>query len=926
LLDSLNTQVKAQTANQYGYSPYQAVGSLPAQEQDAILGDMANQITFKGGISVSANDLKGLPTFRPPTFMDSIGNIGQNIGKGIIPERNAYPQEKPLDGWGTFGNAFTQSATGGIVDTKEGDNFWADFGGNLAGMGTSIGAGAGVGALVGGPVGAGVGALIAGGLGAFGNTLRGYEDRGKPLDGTAFADATLQGGLAVVPVFGKAGQIIGKVAPKLTGKLASSALGRLANTGAGKIVGNTLLEGAENVVGEAGSQALRNEYDPRALALSGALGAGAGAGLHLSSKAIGKLAGKRAKITEAPSQKQAVEALQNEAKNAPLASQRNRARAVLRRMNTEQSFNALEAPQPKQANKKPVVVVPIKKKIKPPLQLPTKVVGGFKKKVTPAEVAKPANVEAPTTKESLTVEPKPQETAVEAKVVEPTPAKVEKVPERPDGMTHKEHLDYLNKKAPAGFAYESQAYDKGYLVLYEKTSHVEAKVIAEKALFDKPISQVSDAELIKKAEKRASEVETDSLDPVNVAKNNILLKELDNRRFNAEGDTPELDKAHEALTLATSHRATKSGKEISGLETKTSVERATEVLREYSKESPAKLKAEAEAVKAEAKTVTEEELKAPKSINKGSRDIDTQLQELKASQGTQPQTPDDIRRGAGVLMGHDSFLAKETLEALGYPLKYKKFSDNANSTGWSVLIGGKKVELYPSDSLGGLLRRNKLEVAFEAGLVKRKAGDVVKGLIDDLDPNDLTLNETDLKQKLTAYGDGLPQDGNLITSREDEAFTLLDNAKTPDELNAVEAYVSERENDYQEGFHEEFYKHWDDRHKALEGDYQGKVDKRIAKADETRQLKATEELKVLKKQLEAETNKVLKLENEMALLSPTVRLERTLQNDVLRDAKKVAKRLKGGIESGKIDDAQFTRIVEGLSPEAREALAEEFSC
>lgn len=427
LLDSINTQVKAQTANKYGYSPYQSVGSLPAQEQDAILGDIANQITYKGGISVTKDDLKQLPAFKPPTFLDSLGNIGQNIGKGIIPERNAYPQEAPLDGWGTFGNAFTQSATGGIVDTKEGDNFWADFGGNLAGMGASIGAGTAVGAgigsvvpVVGTAVGAGAGALIAGGLSAFGNTLRGYEDRGKPIDSTAFADATLQGGLAVVPVFGKAGQVIGKVAPKLTGKLASSALGRLANTGAGKLVGNTLLEGAENVVGEAGSQALRNEYDPRSLALSGALGGGAGAGLHLSSKAIGKLAGKRAKIAEAPSQKEAVEALQNEADNAPLPSQRNRARATLGRMNTEylkqpiqttakpasKPFKAsLEAPQ---AVKKPVGIVPIKTKVKPPLKAPDPIVGGLKKKVVnptevprnipdnvpkSAEVAKPAVVD-----------------------------------------------------------------------------------------------------------------------------------------------------------------------------------------------------------------------------------------------------------------------------------------------------------------------------------------------------------------------------------------------------------------------------------------------------------------------------------------------------------------------------------------------------
>lgn len=1257
LLDSINTQVKAQTANQYGYSPYQAVGSLPAQEQDAILGDMANQITYKGGISVSKDDLKQLPVFRPPTFMDSLGNIGQNIGKGIIPERNAYPQEAPLDGWGTFGNAFTQSATGGIVDTKEGNNFWADFGGNLAGMGASIGAGAAIGAgvgsvvpVVGTAVGAGAGALIAGGLGAFGNTLRGYEDRGKPIDGTAFADATLQGGLAVVPVFGKAGQVIGKVAPKLTGKLASSALGRLANTGAGKLVGNTLLEGAENVVGEAGSQALRNEYDPRALALSGALGAGAGAGLHLSSKAIGKLAGKRAKITEAPSQKQAVQALQNEADNAPLPSQRNRARATLRRINTELPVQqpistrkpfktAIETPQAKPVAQKPVAVVPIKKKIKPPFQLPTKVVGGFKKKVvTPAKVAKPANVDvkretttakkpwemnkkewdyerdkirpetfgsaspkgakslavsridrleelnfgvydnarnklkqaqdleiiltpdevnnyleeiqthvthkrvvekalsegklvsedvlkdypdlqkkyAPTTKENLTVEPTSAKTApvettpapkgkkgklepikpnvvetrpkalklnhdgvdfwvqkkwmradgtltasgvksfeeartkkqffdspegkqaIENKQkridgaiqwaldktiedpskngvfktsgaskigetlaklaeskgdfsfenmrkhhyltgetathtwelehskgynpnasyddvgsvtlrfkekppdtkVEPIPVKAknhppeveglkngDKAPPMKEGESFDDYRARLEKQLPDGWGLRKASLDAGVVSLYEKTSKKRASAEGQadiEKVIGRPLDEASQDDLLK-ASKHFMEKATTDESPA-ITKANELIKKKANDAIleaDARGEDTSVLRQAEANAIAGLDTLTEKGQIISVKDAPTEYELAIKRLKQDGNIDVAKVKAEADAV---IKAIEDVEIPV-KAINKGTRDIGTQLQDLKASQGTQVYTPDDIRRGVDVIGSHDSFLAQDTLEALGYPLKFSKNRKDPHSSGWSTVIGGKKIELYPGDSLGGLLRRNKISLnTLEKGLINKKYGDVVKRLVDDLDPNDLTLNETETRQKLTDYYDNLPKDGELLTSREAEAFSLLDNAKTPEELNAVERYVSENENDYQDGFHEEFYSQWIEKHKALEDGYKAGIENRVAKANETRQLKATEELKVLRKQLETETNKVLKLEKELALISPAVRLERKLQTDVLKDARKVAKRLKGGYESGKIDDAEFTRIVEGLSPEARNALAEEFSC
>ena len=528
-------------------------------------------------------------------------------------------------------------------------------------------------------------------------------------------------------------------------------------------------------------------------------------------------------------------------------------------------------------------------------------------------------IEAPTAKES---------SAIEAKIVEPMPTKGllkngDKAPPVKDGESFDDYRARLEKQVEKGMGLKKESLLNGKVSLYEKTSK---KIAGDKADADigaftgKPLKELSNDELLK-----ASEHFRDKAPSPETTKANERIKKLANDRIleaDAKGEDTTVLIDIEANAIVGLDVLTEQGKTIAVKDAPTAFEEGIKNLKENGNVDIAKVKAETKAI---IDSIDEAEMPI-KAINKGSRDIDTQLQDLKALQGTQPQTPDDIRRGAGVLMGHDSFLAKETLEALGYPLKYKKFSGDANSIGWSVQIGGKKVQLYKGDSLGSLLRRNKLEGAFEAGLVKRKAGDVVKGLIDDLDPKDLTLNETDLKQKLTAYGEGLPKDGGLLTSREAEAFTLLDNAKTPEELNAVEKYVSERENDYQDGFHEEFYKHWDDRHKALEADYQGKVDNRVAKADDTRQLKATEELKKLRKQLEVETNKVLKLENEMALLSPTVRLERTLQNKVLKDAKTTAKKLKYDVENGNIDDAQFTRIVEGLSPEARNALAEEFSC
>jgi len=937
LLDSLNTQVKAQTSNKYGYSPYQAVGRLPAQEQDAILGDMANQITYKGGISVSANDLKGLPAFnntvtisaRKPSFLEGLADIGANLGEGIIQGVTGRTTDYYGD---TLHDKF------GILGSP--NNEWVR---NITAIPTGLGVGAGL-TLV-NPL------LGAGWFGATSANQAIEANQQASQEAGAIGDFNqsqkikdLQGQSAGIA--GTAGALTSFLPAYLGKGLAKKAL-----TGAG--------------LGYAQDYATRKALDYATTGTADAslvapeMGTLFGAGFPLAGAGLKKLAGKRAKITEAPSQKQAVEALQNEANNAPLASQRNRARATLGRMNTQylkqplqttakpasKPFKAsLEAPQ---SVKKPVVVVPVKKKIKPPLQLPTKVVGGFKKKVTPAEVAKPANVEAPTTKESLTVEPKPQETAVKAKVVEPTPAKMQskppeieglkngdKAPSKRDSESFDDYRARLEKQLPDGWGLRKASLDAGVVSLYEKTSKKRASAEGQadiEKVIGKPLDEASYDDLLKASKVFRDKAQTDP-SPETTKANELIKKKANDAILEADAKGEDTSKLREieANAITGLDTLTEQGQIISVKDAPTAFEEGIKNLKENGNIDVAKVKAETKAV---IDSIDDASLSPSKAINKGSRDIDTQLQDLKASQGTQPQTPDDIRRGAGVLMGHDSFLAKETLEALGYPLKYKKFSGDANSTGWSVQIGGKKIELHPNDSLGGLLRRNKLEGAFEAGLVKRKAGDVVKGLIDDLDPNDLTLNETELKQKLTAYREGLPKDGGLLTSREAEAFTLLDNAKTPDELNAVEVYVSERENDYQEGFHEEFYKHWDDRHKALEGDYQGKVDNRVAKADETRQLKATEQVKQLKKELATHEKKIEKLSNELikaraeqALVDPIARAEKSFEADVIKNPSAVVKELKAGLKSGKLTPDDVNALAGKLTPYAKELLAKASKC
>lgn len=408
LLDSINTQIKAQTANKYGYSPYQSVGSLPAQEQDAILGDIANQITLQGKLTIGKGDLKQLPVFnaptisaRKPSFLEGLADIGANLGEGILQGATGRATDY-------YGNDLHD--TFGIAGNP--NNQWVR---NITAIPTGLAVGAGL--TLANP-------LL--GAGWFGATSANQAVEGNQQ---AELGALAEGNIA------QAQQLKGLrgVSAGLAG-LAGGATSFLPAT-LGRGLLNKTLTGAGLGYTQDAINEKALEYATTGTATAGlpsvGLGTVFGAGFPLAGAGLKKLAGKRAKITEAQSQKQAVQALQNEADNAPLPSQRNRARATLRRINTELPVQqpistrkpfktAIETPQAKPVAQKPVAVVPIKKKIKPPFQLPTKVVGGFKKKVVnptevprnipdnvpkSAEVAKPAKVETPTTKEGLATEP-----------------------------------------------------------------------------------------------------------------------------------------------------------------------------------------------------------------------------------------------------------------------------------------------------------------------------------------------------------------------------------------------------------------------------------------------------------------------------------------------------------------------------------------
>ena len=451
----------------YGSDALSKINLLPKEEQNAIYGDIANQLNQKvyyGKVTVTGkkiqpnntgdiitpDDVKGLDAFRDKrTYIQAdTRSLAQKAFDESMLSLNATGQA-----FSSIGDGIVQGLTGydpNIANALKIGEARDDYGWVQDASATSTG-------------------LVAGGLLGLAETIapwalptwygatqgvmanqendKARDEALKTGDWQQYKNLTKNKALAV-GVNAGAGVATSFIPAHLGGSLAKKAL-----TGAGlgavqDEINNTTMNYAST-----GKVELQKP--------SVGLGTVMGGGFPLAGAGFKKLADKRAKITEAPSQKEAVEALQNEVKNAPLASQRNRARVALGRMNTEylkqplqtkakpasKPFKAsLEAPQ---AVKKPVGIVPIKTKIKPPLKTPDPIVGGLKKKVTPAEVAKPAKpaevaepakpaepakvevpkeeiTNPPTTKESSTVEPKPQETAVEVPTEAKLKAKVKK--------------------------------------------------------------------------------------------------------------------------------------------------------------------------------------------------------------------------------------------------------------------------------------------------------------------------------------------------------------------------------------------------------------------------------------------------------------------------------------------------------------------
>lgn len=131
-------------------------------------------------------------------------------------------------------------------------------------------------------------------------------------------------------------------------------------------------------------------------------------------------------------------------------------------------------------------------------------------------------------------------------------------------------------------------------------------------------------------------------------------------------------------------------------------------------------------------------------------------------------------------------------------------------------------------------------------------GDVVKRLVDDLDPNDLTLNETEARQKL--------------------------------------------------------------------------IENRVAKANETRQLKATEELKVLKKQLDESNKKLEALHNELANIDPIAMLERKSIERIKQDPKGVLGGLIRELAEGRITESQFDNHLRRFPADIVNMMAKTVGC
>lgn len=366
------------------------------------------------------------------------------------------------------------------------------------------------------------------------------------------------------------------------------------------------------------------------------------------------------------------------------------------------------------------------------------------------------------------------------------------VPERPDGLTLNEHFDQLNRKMPKGRGLEKQAFRDGLLVSTKRNSNAETTARVEAEYGKKGIQGLGDKALINRTNKRLAEltntVETpeNSFTADNTERTQVLMRELDRRIAKAQADLVDASKLQEARTaigLAFSEYSNKGGKAVQQITGRDDVQKALDaVMEEAFTPQNKKLKAEIDKAVDSISESEITELLPSVAINKGTRDIGTQLQDLKTSHG-----------------------------------------------------------------------------------------DVVKRLVDDLDPNDLTLNETETRQKLTDYYDNLPKDGELLTSRE-------------------------------------------------------AIENRVAKANETRQLKATEELKVLKKQLDESNKKLEALHNELANIDPIAMLERKSIERIKQDPKGVLGGLIRELAEGRITESQFDNHLRRFPADIVNMMAKTVGC
>lgn len=104
------------------------------------------------------------------------------------------------------------------------------------------------------------------------------------------------------------------------------------------------------------------------------------------------------------------------------------------------------------------------------------------------------------------------------------------------------------------------------------------------------------------------------------------------------------------------------------------------------------------------------------------------------------------------------------------------------------------------------------------------------------------------------------------------------------------------------------------------------IENRVAKANETRQLKATEELKVLKKQLDESNKKLEALHNELANIDPIAMLERKSIERIKQDPKGVLGGLIRELAEGRITESQFDNHLRRFPADIVNMMAKTVGC